>query len=190
MCLGLVIGVLVALGRISKNTLTKIISGIYVEVVRGVPTLVILVYIYYGIGSFVRVDPYVGAIVGFGICYGAYIGEIFRAGIQSVGRGQIEGARALGFTYLGAMRYVVFPQAVRNVLPALGNEGVALLKDTSLASVLAVVELTQAGNLVRARTYRSFEVLTLVALMYFGVTFVLSRFTRRLEVGLRNPWTR
>jgi polar amino acid transport system permease protein len=185
MCLGLVIGVFVALGKISGNRVARAIAGAYVALVRGVPTLVILVYIYYGIGSFVRVDPYLGAVSGFGLCYGGYIGEIIRAGIQSVRPGQMDAARALGFSYLGSMRYVMFPQAFRNILPALSNEGIALLKDTSLASVLAVVELTHAGNLVRARTYKSMEVLTLVAALYFVVTFVLTKVTSHLERRLR-----
>ena len=160
----LVVGLLGGLGRISKNPLVKGVASVYVEVVRGVPLLVQLMFIYYAspvvihdLGErlasvwpalsarlvSIRINPFGAAVMGLTICYGAYMSEIFRAGIESIAKGQVEAARSLGMSYLQAMRFVILPQAIRVILPPVGNEFVALLKDSSLVSVVAVVDLTR-----------------------------------------------
>ncbi|MHC4601192.1 MAG: amino acid ABC transporter permease, partial [Planctomycetota bacterium] len=116
-----------------------------------------------------------------GICYGAFIGETYRAGIESVDRGQTEAAKALGLTKLQALRHVVLPQAIRNILPALGNETIALLKDTSLAMAIAIPELMMRGNWIASREFNYMNVFTVVALLYLATTFALTRVQRLLE---------
>ncbi|MEJ2011887.1 MAG: amino acid ABC transporter permease [Anaerolineales bacterium] len=121
------------------------------------------------------------AIVALSIGYGAYEAEVFRAGIQSIGRGQMEAARSLGMTYFQAMRFVILPQAVRRILPPLGNDFIAMLKDSSLATVLAVREITQLGRLRRASTFRVFETFNVVSFLYLAMTLLLSAVVRVLE---------
>jgi polar amino acid transport system permease protein len=176
-----VFGLALALARVGGSPRVALVSAAYTTVIRGVPTLVLLIYVYFGIGTLVRMNSFVAAVLGLSMSYAAFLAEVFRSGIESVDSGQYDGAAALGFTRFGMFRFVVLPQAFRNVFPALCNEGISLLKDTSLASVLAVVELTQAGNLVRARTYRSFEVLTMVAGLYVIMTLLLSLMAKRAE---------
>jgi polar amino acid transport system permease protein len=125
------------------------------------------------------------AIIALAIGYGAYEAEIFRAGIQSIGRGQMEAARSLGMTYFQAMRFIILPQAIRRVLPPLGNDFISMLKDSSLATVLAVREITQLGRLRRASTFRVFETFNVVTFLYLSMTLVLSAGVRVLERKLR-----
>jgi polar amino acid transport system permease protein len=125
------------------------------------------------------------AIVALSIGYGAYEAEVFRAGIQSIGRGQMEAARAVGMTYLQAMRLVILPQAFRRILPPLGNDFIAMLKDSSLATVLAVREITQLGRLRRASTFRVFETFNVVSFLYLAMTLLLSALVRVLEQRMK-----
>ncbi len=189
LALGLVFGLLIALLRVGPWKPGRVLSALYVEVVRGIPLFVQILYIYYGVGYLIRQwhvpSPFLSATVAFGVCYAAYIAEIFRAGVQSVDRGQSEAARALGLTRRQTMRLVVLPQAIRNVLPALGNEGVAMLKDTSLASVVTINELTMMGRTITSLTYEPFLVWTVVAGCYLALTLPLSWAVRRLERRLR-----
>jgi polar amino acid transport system permease protein len=178
---GLAIGIAVGLCRISKNPLIAIPAAVYVEVVRGIPLLVLLFYIYFGIGYFVNMPPFIAAVSGLGIFSGAFVAEIVRSGIESISRGQMEAARSTGMTYLQAMRYVILPQAFRRILPPLAGQFISLIKDSSLVSVISVVDLTlQARNVIIA-TFRSFEIWTVTALLYFSLTFTLSRAVRYLE---------
>ncbi|MBC7077438.1 MAG: amino acid ABC transporter permease [Synergistales bacterium] len=178
---GLAIGIAVGLCRISKNQLIAIPAAVYVEVVRGIPLLVLLFYIYFGIGYFVNMPPFIAAVSGLGIFSGAFVAEIVRSGIESISRGQMEAARSTGMTYLQAMRYVILPQAFRRILPPLAGQFISLIKDSSLVSVISVVDLTlQARNVIIA-TFRSFEIWTVTALLYFSLTFTLSRAVRYLE---------
>jgi His/Glu/Gln/Arg/opine family amino acid ABC transporter permease subunit len=187
LAVALVAGLAVALGRLSPRPWLRWPATAYVEIVRGVPLLVLLLWIYFGVlsealaGMGMRLDWFPATVLAFGICYSAFIGETYRAGIQAVDPGQEEGARALGLTHRQSLRWVVLPQAVRNVLPALGNEAIALVKDTSLASVIAVPELMLRGKDVAGRTFRTMEVYTVVALLYLGTTLLLSRLQRALE---------
>ncbi len=161
------------------------------EVVRGVPLLVLLLWIYFGVLSEVlaaggiTLHWFPACVLAFGVCYSAFVGETYRAGILSVDPGQREAARALGLSHRQAMRWVVLPQAIRNILPALGNETISLVKDTSLASVIAVPELMLRGKDAAGRTFRTMEVYSVVALLYLGTTLVLGILQRRLERRLR-----
>jgi His/Glu/Gln/Arg/opine family amino acid ABC transporter permease subunit len=187
LAVALLLGLLVALCRLSPRPWLRLPATAYVEVVRGVPLIVLLFWIYFGVFSDLLADlgiaihGFAAAVLAFGVCYSAFIGETYRAGIQSVDRGQEEAARALGMTHRQALRWVILPQAVRNVLPALGNEAIALVKDTSLASVIAMPELMHVGRQEAGRTFRTMEVFTAVALLYLATTLVLSRVQKHLE---------
>jgi len=213
--LALVLGLITGLGRVSKNLLFYTISTLYVEVVRGIPILVQLIYVAFvlvpmgihllnGLGGFIlkyqmswqpltrlalslksldikNVNMVVRGMLGMTIAYGAFEAEVFRAGIQSIEKGQMEAARSLGMTYFQAMRYIILPQAIRRILPPLGNDFIAMLKDSSLLSALAVRELTQLGKLNRARTFRTFETWNTVALLYLMMTLLLSLLVKVME---------
>lgn len=201
----LVAGLIGGLGRTSKNPVIFAIATIYVEIVRGIPLLVQLIFIYYAapqalsalggaisrlmpplafIGDSlvgIQLDPFIAAVFGFTICYGAYMSEIVRAGIQTIPRGQMEAARSLGMTSPQAMRYVVLPQAVRAILPPVGNEFVALLKDSSLVSAVAVADLTRRGREFMSSTLLSLETWVLIALIYLVMTLLASRIVAYIE---------
>lgn len=187
--LAMVLGLIAAFGQLSRNPFFYTLARLYVEVVRGVPLLVQLIYIAFvvtpvladltGIRWFR--DDVVRATLGLGIGYGAYLAEIYRAGIESIPRGQREAARSLGMTSWQAMRHIILPQAIRVILPPLGNDFVAMLKDSSLASVISVQELTYSGSLLNARTFRSFETYNVVALLYLMMTLLGSMGVRALE---------
>jgi polar amino acid transport system permease protein len=210
-----VIGLFVGLARVSKNIILFNVSTLYVETVRGVPMVVLILYIAFAlipifvqlINSFgtwglsivtgssffqafahfsIRDLPMEGrAIIALGIGYGAYEAEVFRAGIQSIGKGQTEAARSLGMTYLQAMRFIILPQAIRRVLPPLGNDFISCLKDSSLATVLAVNELTQLGRIRRSSTFRFLETFNVVTYLYLSMTLLLSSAIRFLEHKLK-----
>jgi len=192
----LIVGLLGGLGRIADNPVIKFISSLYVEIVRGIPLLVQLIWWYFAapvviqsIGVALNIAPLaqyranaiVLAIVGLVVCYGAYMSEIFRAGIQSIPRGQMEAARSLGMNYFQAMRHVILPQAMRVVLPPVGNEFIMLLKDTSLVSVVAVADLTRRGREFMSIHFNPIEVWTLIALVYLLMTLFSARVIARLE---------
>ncbi len=185
--LALIIGLLVGVARTAKNPIIYGISTFYVEVIRGIPLLVLLFYVYFALGDLMArlfgapIDPVPAAILGMGICYGAYMGETYRAGIQSIHKGQMEAARSLGMSYLQAMRYIILPQAIRRILPPLGNDFVAMLKDSSLASVVSVEELSRKGREFTMTFFRPFETWNMVALLYFIMTFIFSRVIRYVE---------
>jgi polar amino acid transport system permease protein len=197
------IGLFTGLARVSKNIILNNVATFYVEVIRGMPLVVLMLYVAFvllplgidlinSIGQALNITALaelslrnisfeVRAIAALAIGFGAYEAEIFRAGIVSIERGQMEAARSLGMTYIQAMRYVILPQAIRRVLPPLGNDFIALLKDSSLATVLAVPELTQLGRVQRSSTFRVFEVFNSVAFLYLTMTLVLSFLVRMLE---------
>jgi len=179
--LAVIIGLFTGLGRLSKNRIINGIASIYVEVVRGIPLLVQLFYIYFALGRIVNVPAMASAVIAMAICYGAYMGEIFRAGIESINKGQTEAARSLGMTSGQAMRHVVLPQAVKTILPPIGNEFVALLKDSSLVSILAVSDLLRRGREFASESFTYFETYTMVALMYLIITLFLSKLISIME---------
>ncbi len=209
-----VLGLIVGLGRVSTNVVPYTLATLYVEVMRGIPLLVQLIYVAFvlvplgvkflnGVGAYIlahttaavlvswgtrlqalnvqHINMATRGIIGLAIGYGAFEAEVFRAGIQSIEKGQMEAARSLGMTYFQAMRYVILPQAIRRVLPPLGNDFIAMLKDSSLLSALAVRELTQLGKLNRARTFRTFETWNMVAFLYLVMTLILSMLVKLLE---------
>ena len=155
--LALVIGLLTGLGRISRNKYINLVASFYVEVVRGIPLLVQLFYIYFALGRFVQVPDIVAAIIAMSFCYGAYMGEVFRAGIKSIDRGQTEASLSLGFNHHQTMLYIILPQAWRTILPPVGNEFIALLKDTSLVSILAVSDILRRGREYASESFNYFE---------------------------------
>jgi polar amino acid transport system permease protein len=180
----LVIGLITGLGRISRNTIINRIATIYIEVIRGIPLLVQLFYIYYALGKIVQVPRMTAAVIAMSICYGAYMGEIFRAGILSIHKGQMEAALALGMSRSQAMRKVILPQTFRVILPPIGNEFIALLKDSSLVSILAVSDLLRRGREFASATFQYFETYTVVALIYLILTLFFSRLVGIMEEKL------
>ncbi len=185
--IGLVIGSLAGIARVSNGIIIKGIAAVYVDFIRGTPLLVQLFLVYFGLPSLIGrpVPPFAAAITAMSINSGAYIAEIVRAGIQSIDRGQTEAARSLGLTAGQSMRYVIFPQAVRRIIPPLGNEFIAMLKDSSLVSVIALEELLRKGQVVITRTFRPFEVYTIVAIIYLVMTLAISRLVSWSERKLR-----
>jgi len=184
--IGIILGLLLSLLRISKIPLLRVPAAIYVEVLRGTPLLMQLLIIYYALPSLgLNLGAVTSAIVGLSLNSTAYIGEIFRGGIQSIEKGQMEAARSLGMTYLQAMRYVILPQAFRRILPSLTNEFVAMLKDSSLASNLAVTELLRAGREIVAWKANVFSPFIGVALIYLIMTFPLTRLSSYMEKRLK-----
>jgi len=179
--LALVLGLIAGLGRISKNRFFNLAASTYIEVVRGIPLLVQLFYIYFALGHLVRVPDLVAAIIAMGFCYGAYMGEVFRAGINSIDDGQTEASLSLGFNRSQTMRYVILPQAWRTILPPVGNEFIALLKDTSLVSILAVSDILRRGREFASESFLYFETYTMIALVYLLITLVLSKLLSNME---------
>jgi His/Glu/Gln/Arg/opine family amino acid ABC transporter permease subunit len=180
--IALVVGLVIGLMRLSTNPVFFHLSRVYVEVMRGLPLLVVVLYAGFVIGPWVRdatnewLDPPMlsRAIVGLGLGYGAYVSEVFRSGIQSIGKGQSEAARSLGMSATQTMRFVILPQAFRIILPPLGNDLVALLKDSSLIAVLALEDILQLGRQWISRTFRALEGYNTVAFLYLVLTMTLS----------------
>jgi polar amino acid transport system permease protein len=230
--IAITIGLIIGLGRVSSNVIANNFASFYVEVVRGIPMLVLLMYIAFvgvpllinginasgewlisigatGIGTSLtelnsRTEvclPFTGGeedgvciqlfsntvrvIIGLGVAYGAFSAEIWRAGIESIEKGQMEAARSLGMSYLQAMRYIILPQAIRRVLPALGNDFVAMVKDSSLVSVLGVQDITQLAKLYAASTFLFFQTYSILAFIYLVITIMLTRVVRWIERRLR-----
>ncbi|MFY9114616.1 MAG: amino acid ABC transporter permease [Dethiobacteria bacterium] len=179
---GLVIGSIMSLFRISNNFLLKAVAGVYVEAIRGTPLLIQVLYLYFGLYQVgIKLPPLTAGIVALSINSGAYVTEIIRSGIQSIDKGQMEASRSLGMNYLLTMRHVILPQAFRRIIPPMVNELIALIKDSSLLSVIGIVELARVGQLVRAKTYDTFYIMTAVAIMYFIMTFSLSNLLGYME---------
>ncbi|HBY70825.1 MAG TPA: amino acid ABC transporter permease [Lachnospiraceae bacterium] len=192
--LGIAIGTLVAVLRVTatnyKMKWLNVICSIYTNVIRGTPLMVQLLIIYNLIFTSRNTNELVVGAVCFGINSGAYVSEIIRAGIESIDRGQMEAGRSLGLDYLQTMRLIVLPQAVKNILPALGNEFITLIKETSVASVIAVTDLTKAAQYVGSRTWDILPPLLIAAacylIMVLGFSRLLSVFERRLSKGDRH----
>lgn len=182
--LAIVIGFFTGLGRLSKIWIVNILASTYVEIVRGIPLLVQLFYLYYALGKFIQVPDKMAAIIAMSICYGAYMGEVFRAGIDSIDKGQTEAARSLGFNSAQTMMYVILPQAWRTILPPVGNEFIALLKDTSLVSILGVADLLRRGREYASTSFDYFETYTMVAVVYLIITLILSKLVSIMEERL------
>ncbi len=192
----MVFGLIVALGRLSKSTIIKGIATVYVEVIRGIPMLVQLIFWYFAFPSLVQslgdwfniqsfkdynANALSMAILGLTFGYSAYMSEVYRAGIQSISRGQMEAARSMGMTYFQAMWYVILPQAVRVILPPVGNEFITLLKDSSLVSVVAVADMTRRGREFMAANFIPIQTWVMIALLYLVMTLLASRVVTWME---------
>jgi polar amino acid transport system permease protein len=182
----LILGLLAGLGRIAKTKAVNLVATVYVEVIRGIPLLVQLFYIYYALGPLLHLKGPTSAILAMSICYGAYMGEIFRAGIQSIPKGQMEAALALGMSRTQALWKVILPQTAKVILPPIGNEFIALLKDSSLVSILAVSDLLRRGREYASTTFYYLQAYTIVALIYLIMTLGFSRLVGMMETRFRN----
>lgn len=181
--LGVLIGLFVGIARICRVKPLRFLAAVYVDFFRGTPLLVQIFLFYFAVPVITgqRIDPYVAAVGSCGINSGAYVAEIVRAGIQSIDDGQMEAGRSLGMTWAQTMRYIIVPQAIKRVIPPLGNEFIALLKDSSLVSVIGFEELTRRGQLIIAKTYGSLEIWFSVAIIYLVMTLSISRLVAYLE---------
>jgi polar amino acid transport system permease protein len=197
----LIAGLFGGLGRLSKNRFIHGLATLYVELIRGIPLMVQLIWWYFAFPAVLKslgaargipalanysANANLMAVIGLTICYGAYMSEIYRAGIQSIPAGQMEAARSLGMNYVQAMRFVILPQAVRVILPPVGNEFVALLKDSSLVSVVAVADLTRRGREFMSTNFNPIEVWSLVALIYLVMTLFSARVVSGIEKRTRS----
>lgn len=178
-----VMGFLISLLGLARSRWLRIIYRVYVEVFRSIPPLVSIFWVYYGLPIMIDVSlsPYPAGMIALSIYGSAFMAEIFRGGVQSVARGQFEASNALGLTYLDTMRYVIFPQALRRSLPAIGNQLVIMLKMTSLVSVIGVSEVLRRGNELAVTEYRPLEIYTFVAIEYLLLVLIVSAGVRRLE---------
>lgn len=189
LCFGVMIGLIACLCKMSKHIIPKAIATVYIEIIRGTPTLVQALFFYFGINGLlvsftdgaVRMAPLFAGMFVISVNSGAYVAEIFRAGIQSVDKGQMEAARSLGMPEKLSMREIILPQAIRTILPSLGNEFIVLVKETSILSVIGVSEITRVGQIQASINYRTFSAYLGVAIVYFCLTFILSRLVNMLE---------
>ena len=189
--IGIVLGFMIAIVRSTHDKTGKLkvlnaLCQVYLTVLRGTPVVVQLLIIYFVIFGSVDINKVLVAILAFGLNSGAYVAEIFRSGIMSIDNGQFEAGRSLGFNYAQTMIYIVMPQAFKNVLPALGNEFIVLLKETSVSGYIALQDLTKGGDIIRSRTYDAFMPLIAVALIYLVMVMIFTKLVNMLERRLRN----
>ncbi len=183
--LGLIIGVVMAFGRLSKHKLPRFLSGMYIDIIRGTPTMVQLLIIYYIIFGSVTIPRWIVGCIAFGINSGAYMAEIVRGGILSVNAGQTEAGLSLGMTHRQTMRYIIMPQAMKNILPAMGNEFVVLIKETAVIGMVANIDLVGAARKVQSLTFDYVIPLLSVAAIYYVVIKIISIFLNKLEASMR-----
>ena len=189
--IGIIIGIVIAIIRNNYEVNKKFrvlnsISKIYVDIIRGTPVILQLMIIYYVIFKSVNINILIVGVIAFGINSGAYVSEIIRAGINSIDKGQMEAGLSLGLKYGEVMRLIILPQAIRNILPALGNEFITLLKETSVGAYIGIVELTKASDIIASRTYDYFFPLINIAIIYLIMTLGLSKLVNVMERRLNN----
>jgi len=174
---GVILGVMLALMKLSKKVVLRGIATAYIEFLRGTPVIVQIYIIYYGLPNLIPLDlpDMVWGVVALSLNSGAYVAEIIRAGIQAVDKGQMEAARSIGMPHNMGMRYIVIPQAFKNILPALGNEFIVVVKESAIVSVVGITELMYRADTIRGITYKAFAPLMVAAVIYFIITFTLSR---------------
>lgn len=193
--IGILLGLVIALIRNNYDNNKKLpilnqIAKLYVTIIRGTPVLLQLMIIYYIIFATVDINIVLVGVIAFGLNSSAYVSEIIRAGISSIDKGQMDGGRALGLTYKETMRMIILPQAIKNVMPALGNEFITLLKETSVAGYIGIIELTKAGDIISSRTYNYFFPLIITAIIYLIMTLGLSKIISKFEKrGVKNAWS-
>lgn len=186
--IGVMLGVILALMKLSKKKILNLIATVYVEFIRGTPVLVQLYIVFYGLPHIgISLPDFVAGIIALSVNSAAYVAEIIRAGIQAVDKGQMEAARSLGMPPAMAMRYIIIPQAIKNILPALGNEFIVVIKESSIASIIGIHELMYNADTVRGNTFQPFAPLIVAAIIYFLMTFTLSKiigtFERRMKTS-------
>ena len=192
---GIIIGTFLGVARVIHNKLANMLAGIYVDFIRGTPLLVQIFMIHFGSppilgalfnhGQPIPINPFISALVALSVNSGAYVAEIVRAGIQSIDRGQMEAARSLGMSYRQAMRHIILPQALKRVIPPLGNEFIAMLKDSSLVSVIGMEELVRKAQVIVTRSYRPTETWLEVGLIFLVMTIPFTRIVAHLERRLK-----
>ena len=191
--IGIILGLLLSLvidynEKTGKLALLSKIASLYIGIIRGTPSLLQLMIIYYVIFKSVDISIIFVGIISFGLNSAAYVSQIIKSGIISVPSGQEEASKMLGLNYAQTMRYIVMPQAFRNVMPALGNEFITLLKETSVAGYIGIIELTKASDIVASRTYDYFFPLFIVAIIYLILTLSLTKLLNNIERKLANDW--
>lgn len=191
--IGIAIGIIITIVQNNykenkKNKLLYYLANLYVKVIRGTPVLLQLMIIYYIILKSSNVSMIIIGIIAFGINSGAYVSEIFRTGIEAVDKGQMEAGKSLGLKYRQIMNYIILPQAFKISLPALGNEFITLIKETSVAGYIGIIELTKSGDIIASRTYNYFFPLVITALIYLFLTLGITKLLNKLEKGDSNAW--
>lgn len=179
--IALVLGMLVGLSPLFRNRFINAFARIYVDVLRGIPLLVQIFFIYFGLGAFLNLNRFTAGVLAVGVGYSAYLAEIIRAGVLSIAHGQHEAAAALGMSRAQALRHVILPQASRTIIPPSANEFIACLKDSSLVSIIGLRELTRAGREYYSQYFVDFQTWLLVGMIYLVMTLALTRLTRYLE---------
>ena len=186
--ISMILGMLVALPSLSKNKFLSYFNIAYVEIVRAVPLLVLILWVYYGlpIMTGISFSPFVSGIIALSISESAFQAEIFRAGINSIRKAQWEAGSSLGLSFLNKLRFVIMPQAIKNILPAIGNQFVYVLKMSSLVSIIGIGDLTRKANELVVTTYRPLEIYTFLIFEYLILILIVSYFVRKLEKKLKN----
>ncbi len=179
--LALVLGMIIGVLRISKIPAIAGLAGVYINVIRGVPLLVQIFFIYFGLGGLLNLDRFTAGVLAVGICYSAYLAEIFRSGINAIAHGQYEAALSLGMTRFQTLRYVIIPQSWRIVIPPIANQFIASLKDSSLVSIIGMRELTRAGREYYSQYFVDFQTWLMVGLIYLVMTLTLTKVVKYLE---------
>lgn len=181
--IGSILGGILSLLRLSRNKIFKFISTVYIEIIRGTPIIVQIYMVYFGsyILFDIDINKFLSALIAVALNSAAYVAEIIRSGIQSIDKGQMEASRSLGVSHKQTMQYIILPQAIKNILPALGNEFVTLIKETSVASVIGTADLMYASKIVSSKSYKAFSPLVVIAIIYFILTFTLSQLVSFFE---------
>lgn len=189
--IGTIIGIIISLvkdnyKRNKKGKIANLLCTLYVNLIRGTPVVLQLMIIYYVIFKSVDINIILVGVIAFGLNSGAYVSEIIRAGIDSIDKGQMEAGRSLGLSYMQTMRYIIMPQAIKNILPPLANEFITLIKETSVAGYIGIMDLTKASDIIASRTYDYFFPLLFIAIIYLVLTLGLSKLVNLMERKLQN----
>lgn len=190
MALSLVFGLIVALARLTRFRAIRAVATFYIEIIRGTPALLQLFYIYFVLPALgIRLPPFTAGVIGLTVNYSAYLSEVYRAGIQAVAKGQLEAAQALGMSRSLMMRLIILPQAIRIIVPPLGNYFISLFKDTALASLITVKELIFTGQIIAATNFQYFAIFTIIGGIYLAISYPgslgVQYLERRMKIGYR-----
>ncbi len=186
--IGMTIGMIISILETSKSSIIKAIINVYITVLRGTPTLVQILFIYYVVPQFnIPIDPIFAASIAIGLNSSAYVSQIIKSGINAIPSGQFEAAKTLGFSQFITMKDIILPQVFKTSLPSFGNELIAIIKDSSLASIIGVMELSKEASIIRSRTYDAFSILLAISLIYLSLTisvsFLIKKLERKLEIN-------